>query len=47
MLFSGFYFLYVAPAVALAAVVVFGASVRILREYERGAGHRQAGRGGT
>jgi regulator of protease activity HflC (stomatin/prohibitin superfamily) len=36
MLFSGFYFLYVAPAVALAAVVVVGASVRILREYERG-----------
>ena len=36
MLFSGFYFLYVAPAVALAAVVVIGASVRILREYERG-----------
>jgi regulator of protease activity HflC (stomatin/prohibitin superfamily) len=36
MLFSGFYFLYVAPAVALAAIVVIGASVRILREYERG-----------
>jgi regulator of protease activity HflC (stomatin/prohibitin superfamily) len=35
-LFSGFYFLYVAPAVALAAIVVIGASVRILREYERG-----------
>jgi regulator of protease activity HflC (stomatin/prohibitin superfamily) len=36
MLFSGFYFLYVAPAVALSAVVVIGASARILREYERG-----------
>jgi regulator of protease activity HflC (stomatin/prohibitin superfamily) len=36
MLFSDSYLLYVTPAVLLAAFVLIGASVRILREYERG-----------
>ncbi|MGO9359157.1 MAG: SPFH domain-containing protein, partial [Xanthobacteraceae bacterium] len=35
MLFSSFGIIYFAPVVALAAIVLIGASVRILREYER------------
>jgi regulator of protease activity HflC (stomatin/prohibitin superfamily) len=36
MLFSDSYLLYITPAVLLTAFVLIGASVRILREYERG-----------
>jgi regulator of protease activity HflC (stomatin/prohibitin superfamily) len=35
MLFLESYLLYLAPALLLVAVILIGASVRILREYER------------
>ncbi|SDS83205.1 hypothetical protein SAMN05444158_3377 [Bradyrhizobium canariense] len=35
MLFSDSYLLYLTPALLLAAFILIGASVRILREYER------------
>jgi len=34
-MFSDFYVLYLTPVLLLFAIIIIGASVRILREYER------------
>jgi hypothetical protein len=42
MLFSDSYLLYLTPALLLVAFIMIGASVRILREFERASLHISA-----